>query len=237
MFQLFSTPEWFNGIDIIFDCISLVVALLIAGFSWKVYRRSSETKFGYFSFAFFLVSLGFLSKIAVHGLNYYDSFRFVATKALLPVVGHSGVGVNYSDLFFRVGFFAHMLTLLGAWLLIYFISQKGRERLKKFDETTQIFLFIYFIGLISVVSNLKYTVFYLTAVVILSLIVLNYYKNYLNKGTSASLLVMVSFLLILASQVLFVFVFLNTNFYVGGEMLQLLGFLLLLYTYVKIVRK
>jgi len=126
---------------------------------------------------------------------------------------------------------------LGAWLLIYFISQKGRERLKKFDETTQIFLFIYFIGLISVVSNLKYTVFYLTAVVILSLIVLNYYKNYLNKGTSASLLVMVSFLLILASQVLFVFVFLNTNFYVGGEMLQLLGFLLLLYTYVKIVRK
>ena len=151
----------------------------------------------------------------------------------MPVVGKASTGINYSQLFFRSGFFLSMVTMLGAWLLIFFISQKKEGRLKKFYELSQIGLFVYLVLLISVVSNFKYFVFYLTSFVLLGLIVLNYYKNYLNTKNKDSFKVMVSFLSIFIGNLFFIFVFLFEGFYVIGEIFLLIGFLQLLYTYRK----
>jgi len=110
--------------------------------------------------------------------------------------------------------------------------------LKSYYEVSQIALFVYLVVLISVVSNFKHFVFYLTSAVILGMTVLNYYKNFLNTGKSTNaLLVMNSFLFILISQFFFVFVFLSEELYVLGEVLMLMGFLLLLYTYRKVTRR
>ncbi|MBU0456833.1 MAG: hypothetical protein KKD75_01690, partial [Nanoarchaeota archaeon] len=135
------------------------------------------------------------------------------------------------------GFFIQMASMLGAWLLIFLISQKTRERLKKYFELSQIALFVYLVLLISVISNFKYVVFYLTSAVLLGLIVLNYYKNYLNTGKNNAFLVMFSFLLILFGNIFLIFVYLYNPLYVIGEVLILCGFLLLLYTYRKIVKR
>jgi len=124
-----------------------------------------------------------------------------------------------------------MFPMLGAWLLIFFISQKSRERLHKLHEVTQIALFIYLILLISIVANFKYFVYYLTASVLLGLIVLNYYKNYLNTNNKNAFKVMIAFMFILLSNLLLVFVFFIPGVYVVGELIMLLGFLLLLHTY------
>src|SRR3989338_8300051 len=119
-----------------------------------------------------------------------------------------------------------MVPMLGGWLLMFFISQKSRARLRKFYEVSQIALFIYLIVLVSIVSNFKYFVFYLTSAVLLTLIVLNYYKNYLNTNKNKNTLrVMWAFLLILGSQIAFVFVFVWEELYVVAEILFLLGFL------------
>lgn len=237
MYRLFYTPIWFNGWDLVFEGIGLIVALLIAGYSWRIYRISKENKYGYFSLAFILVSLGFIFKLMTHGLLYYSSLRDLATAALVPVVGKGTVGINYSDLFFRGGFLLHMITMLGAWLLIFFISQKKQGRLKNYYEVSQIGLFVYLVVLISYVSNFKYFVFYLTSTVILGMVVLNYYKNYLNTGSRNAFSVMNSFILVLFSQFFFVFVFLWNELYVIGEVFLLLGFLLLLRTYRKVTRR
>lgn len=238
MYRLFLTPTWFNGWDLVFECVGLVIALLIAGYSWRVYRLSKENKYGYFSFAFVLISLAFLFKVVTQGLVYYIPLRNAATSVLEPIVGMGQVGINYSDLFFRGGFLLSMVTMLGAWLLIFFISQKKEGRLKKYYEISQIGLFVYLVILISVVSNFKYFVFYLTGAVILGITVLNYYKNFLNANKSMNaLLVMDSFLFILVSQFCFVFVFLWQELYVLGEVFLLMGFLLLLYTFRRITRR
>lgn len=237
MFQLFFTPEWFSGWDLVFDGIGLIVALLIAGYSWKVYRLSRENKYGYFSFAFILICLAFFFKLLTQGLLYYTPLRTAATGILAPMVGMGKSGINYSDLFFRGGFFLSMVMMLGAWLLVFFVSQKKSGRLKSYYEVSQIGLFVYLVLLISVVSNFKYFVFYLTSAVILGLIVLNYYKNYLNVNKRANaLLVMDSFLLVLLGQFFFVFVFLRQELYVVGEVFMLMGFLLLLYAFRKITK-
>ncbi len=232
MFQLFSTPGWFSGWDIIFDAAGLFIALLIALYSWRIYRLTTENKFAYFSLAFILISLASFFKILTQGLVYFTPLRTAAMNVLIPVVGRTTAGVNYSQLFFRSGFFLWMIAMLGAWLLIFFISQKKRDRLKKYYEVSQIALFMYLLVLIAVVSNFQYFVFYTTSTVILGMTVLNYYKNYLDTNRNRNaFLVMCSFLLLLAANIFFVFVFIFTQFYVLGEIFLLGGFLLLLYTY------
>ena len=229
MFRLFYTPGWFNGIDLVFDFVGLVIALMIASYSWRVYKVSKDNKFFYFSGAFILISLSLIFKSFTHSVLYFTPIRDSVALALAPAVGP---GLKFADLFYRGAFFVQMFSMLTGLLLIFFISQKSRERLRKLHEVTQISLFVYLVLLISVVSNFKHSVFYLTSVVLLGLIVLNYYKNYLNTGRNSNAYkVMFSFFLILVGNINFVFIEMSTFLYVIGELFVLSGFLLLLFTY------
>ena len=234
MFRLFFTPGWFNGFDLLFDSIGLVVAMLIAAYSWRVYKFNQENRFAYFSLAFLLVSVSLAFKIFTSGVLYY----FPVRETVAQVIGSAaGPRLKYSALFYRAGFFFQMASMLGAWLVIFFVSQKSRARLTKFYELSQIGLFVYLLLLISVISNFKYEVFYLTCSVLLSLIVLNYYKNYLTTEKKSVFKVMTAFLFILAGNIFSVFVFLQNGSYVIGEVLILIGFLILLQTYRAVVRR
>lgn len=235
MFSLFSTPNWFQAWDVVFDLVGLVAALLISGYSWKVYRVNRENKFAYLSLAFLMVFLGLLAKSFTSSVLYFFTVRDTVAQVLRPAAGQS---LAYADLYYRAAFFFQMVFMLGAWLLIFLISQKSRERLRKYYEVAQMALFVYFILLISIVSNFQYFVFYLTSAVILGLVVLNYYKNYLNSNKNKNAFrVMLSFLFILLGNLILVFVFLFPEIYVLGEALVLVGFLLLLYTYHKVTNK
>ena len=235
MFRLFFTPGWFNGWDIVFDLVGVVITVLIAAYSWRLYRVNKENRLAYFTLAFLLVSLGLLFKSFTSTILYYTPVRDVAADILRPVAGD---GLSLSGLYYRAAFFLQMLFMLGAWLLLFFVSQKPRARLRKFYEVSQIALFIYLLTLISVVSNFKYSVFYLTSSVILGLVVLNYYKNYLNTNKNRQAFkVMLSFLFILAGNLVLIFIFLSSKLYVAGEVLMLIGFLILLVTYQNVTRR
>lgn len=235
MFALFTTPGWFNGVDLVFDAVALLIALLIAGYSYRVYSISSENKFKYFSVAFILISIAFLFKLITFGTLYFHPVRETAFQMLMPV---TQARVPIMDLFYRAGFFIEMASFLAAFLLIFLISQKSRARLHKYHEVTQISLFIYLVGLIAVIATFKYFVFPLTMAVLVSLIVLNYYKNYLNSDkNSNSYLVVIAFLSILISQLFFIFVFATNAVYFFGEAFLLIGFLLILYVYRRVTNK
>lgn len=235
MYQLFFTPEWFRGFDLVFDVIGLVIALMIAAYSWRMYKMSDENKFAYFSIAFVLLAIGLTVKAFTHGVLYFTPLRDSVTEVLRPTLGSK---LKFSDLYYRAAFFIQMISMLGGWLLIYFISQKSRSRLTKFYEVSQMALFVYLILLISIVANFQYFVFYLTTAVILGMTVLNYYKNYLNtEGNKNAFKVMLSFLFILFGNIFFIFVYLFESFYVFGEVFMLVGFLLLLSAYSKVQKR
>ncbi len=208
---------------------------MIAFYSYKIFRFSKENKFVYFSLAFVLVALGLGFKMFTSSVLYFFPLRESVAIVLKPVMGG---GLTLADLFYRAAFFMQMSVMLSAWLLIFFISQKSRERLKKYHEISQIALFIYLILLISIVANFRYFIFYLTSAVILGMTVLNYYKNYLNsKRNKNSFRVMLSFLFILFSNIIFIFVSFYDKLYIVGEVIMLIGFLLLLSTYRRITKK
>ncbi len=234
MYQLFFTPQWFNGFDLIFEGIILIIALLIAAYSWKIYKFSRENKFAYFSIAFVTIALSFVVKMFTHSVLYFFSVREATATVLAPLVGN---GLEFADLFYRSAFFVQMFLMLAALLLLFFIAQKSRDRLNKLYEVSQMALFIYLIFLISFVANFNYVVFYLTGTVILGLIVVQYYKNYLNADKNKNTFnVMLGFLFILIGNLFFVFVYLYNQLYVFGEVFMLIGFLTLLRTYRKIKR-
>lgn len=234
MFRLFFTPGWFNGYDLLFSSVGLVVALLIAAYSWRIYRFNRENRFMYFSLAFLLVSVSLAFKIFTSGVLYYYPVRETVYQVIGPA---AGPGLKYSALFYRAGFFFQMASMLLAWLVIFLVSQKSRARLTKFYEVSQIGLFMYLLLLVSVISNFDYKVFYLTCSVLLSLVVLNYYKNYITTRKSSALKVMAAFLFILAGNLISIFVFLQNGTYVVGEVLTLVGFLILLQTYRQVMRR
>lgn len=234
MFRPYYTPVWFNGWDILFESIIVLIALLIAAYSWKAYRLNKENRFAYFSLALLLIALGMGLKIITGSITYFDPARDAALGTLRPLAGEH---LEFTPLLYRLGFFLQMVPVLGALLLIFFVSQKPRDRLHKYHEMSQIALFVYLILLISVVSNFKYFVFYLTSAVLLGLITLNYYQNYLNSNHNTNAFrVMTAFLILLFANLFFIFVFLVEEFYVVAEILLLLGFLTLLYTYYKITK-
>ena len=106
MYQLFFTPAWFNGFDLVFDIIGLVIALLIAAYSWRVYRISEENKFAYFSFAFLLLAGGLLFKSFTHGVLYFTPLRDSVMEVLKPALGSK---LKFSDLYYRAAFFLQMV--------------------------------------------------------------------------------------------------------------------------------
>jgi hypothetical protein len=237
-FRLFFTPGWFNGWDIIFNVIGLVIVFLIAAYSWRLYRVNKENRFAYLSAAFLLVAISLFFKTFTSSVLYFTPIRDVAAEVLRPVAGIAGSSLSLARIYYRAAFFFQMVSMLGAWLLMFFISQKPRARLKKYYEVSQIGLFVYLLLLISFISNFRFVVFYLTSAVLLGLIVLNYYKNYLNTNKNKSAYnVMLAFLFIFAGNIALIFVFLYNKLYVLGELLMLIGFLILLFTYQRVTKR
>jgi hypothetical protein len=234
MYQLFNTPIWFNGYDLVFEFLAVIITLMIARYGWKVYKYTHEKKQFYLSLAFLSIGLGLLIKIGTYAILYYAHLR-TKIGVVVGLVAPTRVnGILFSDLLYRTAFFGYMFMFLSAVLLLFLISQKSRDRLKKLYELSQIALFAYLIALIALVANFYYFIFYLTATVILSLTVLNYYKNYLNNNNINTLKIMFSFLILMIANIFFVCVLFNNLFYVLGEIFTLLAFLMLLNIYRKI---
>ena len=102
MFRLFFTPGWFNGWDIVFDLIGVVITFLIAAYSWRLFRVNKENRFAYFTLVFLLVSLGLLFKSFTSTVLYYTPVRDVAADLLRP---GAGAGLSFSGLYYRAAFF------------------------------------------------------------------------------------------------------------------------------------
>ena len=234
MFTLFETPVWFAGFDLALDTVAFLIALVISSYSFKLFRLSSNRKFGYFSLAFGLMSIGLLFKLATYAVIYSSTSQFVAATTIEVVTGMNGVDLSMRNLLYRFGFFVQMAATLGSLLLLYLVSQKSRDRLKQFYEISQISLFTYFVLFVSVVATFKFFVFYLTSMILLALIVLNYYQNYLQKRSTNSWRVLVAFSCLLCAQLFFVLIMASSWSYFVAEILTIISFGIIAKVYMEV---
>ena len=100
-----------------------------------------------------------------------------------------------------------------------------------------VWLLLYFAIITAILSIFSYFIFHLTLVVLLSMIVHHFFCNSKLHPSKTANMVFYAFLLLLLSQMVFIFNLLNKNLYVVGEVFQLAGYVVLLVTYIMVLKK
>ncbi len=225
MIEYVFSPKWFYGVDIVFEIFSLVIAFLVSRYGYKLYKISNEKKHKYFSVFFFLIGISFIFKIVTNFDIYYvdvNSVRILNTMFYYTTS-------HISEILFIVGFSVFRFLMLFSFFgLLYITWKKNRS----------VFLLgLYFIAVITMFSHNVYYIFHITMVVILSMLFYYYYNNYKkHRKIRETFLIMVSFFVLVLSQLSFAAITLSTIMYVIGEILQLIGYGILLYNYILVTR-
>ena len=120
--------------------------------------------------------------------------------------------------------------MLLAFLILVLVSLKIKDK-------KMIVLLIYLLIISTTLVSASYVVFHVTLLIMLAILFLSYRKNYLKVKSLNAGMVMYSFLALLVSQVFFIFDGLVENFYVIGESIQVIGYLILLVAIMKMIVK
>lgn len=219
-------PSWFYGVDYIFELVSVIVGLLISYFSYKTYRYTSQKKYFYFSASFFLVAMAFVAKILAT-IPVYSKELKIETIGLVTATEQVISRVSWIN---SLGISVSRLVMLFAFLILIIITCKTKDK-------DIIVLLGYLLVISMTMVSEHYIVFHATLLLMLTLLFLRFRKNWLKVKSISAKMVMYSFGLMLISQILFVFSGLFASFYVIGESIQLIGYLLLLASIIRIMLK
>ncbi len=227
MYQLGITPYWFQEIDTLFEAVSILVTFLIALTAYKFYRLTTEEKYKWFSASFLLIALGYVFKILTNFFVYNE-------QQVRQTLGQYTYTLNYIHEYYYIEIFGTLafrfLMLMGLFGLYYLIN-KCQDK-----KTIPIITFLIF--LTTIFSNVQYFAFHLTAALILGLVVWQYYDSCKKQKKTLTLCnPIVAFGFLFVSQLIFALLFLTPKVYVIAEIIQLFGFLLLLYNYMRLVWK
>ena len=224
MIRVIYSPQWFYGKDIVIDLVSVFVLLLIAFFSFKYYKIRKNKNYVYFGLSFILLSVSFLFKILT---NFTIYFHVLETKNI-GFLSLTYQTIKTSDVLFIVGFLIYrLLTLFGLYMLysVYYDQPK-----------TNILLIAYLILVSTYFTQSAYYIFHLTSLILLVLLTIQYSKTYIKNKNNATRMLASSFGIITASQILSIFVSISTKFYVVAEIIQLIGYAILLFSFLTVLK-
>ncbi|MBW2990304.1 hypothetical protein KY348_01220 [Candidatus Woesearchaeota archaeon] len=220
------SPPWFYGKDIAIDVVSAVVVLLIAVFSFRNFLLDKKNKRHFFlSAAFFMLGASFIIKIFTNILTHTESL--ISKKFLISLMGAQIIR-SYSDLS-AIGFLLFALLTLFGFYVLYALSSK--------DELSMNYVIIaYFILISTYFTRVTYFIIYITAFIFLFAIARRYFLSYQDTKYKNTLFLCISFGIITLSQFVFIFTSSNPTLYAVAELIQLIGYLFLLYTFVMVLR-
>jgi hypothetical protein len=218
------TPDWFLGSDVLIEGFSFLVLLIFFFLCYRNYKLNKNKNSKYLGLGFLLIAIAEASTILTKLVLYYDT---TFTHQMGQMIITYNV-VKSVDIFYYIGFFLHkFFTLLG----LYIIFRIPLE--KKFGRDFILGLYIIFVS--AIFSLGFYYLFHITALILLGLIINNYYEVYgKNKSVNTGIL-LTAFFMLAFSQIIFIISTLNI-FYVIGQLVQLVSYLILLILIIRILR-
>ncbi len=227
MVELIFSPHWFYGKDIGIDVVSILALFLITWYSFRLYRAARDGRSALFTIGFFSLMLSFLFKILTNFELYYSTIQ-TQTVESIAFTYHV---INVSNIPFFLGFLGYRaLTFLGLALL-FLVYYKNRT------DRVSLLLYAYFLFVAMYFTQFSYYVFFLTNFLFLALITRHLWKHCVEKNNRNTLCLAASFTVITVSQLFFTFTGMFEVLYVFGELVQLIGYLLLLWTLILIERR
>lgn len=219
------TPQWFYGKELLIDVVSACVLLLIAFFSLRYFKVDRKNKnYLYLASSFLLIALSFTAKILTNfTINYHvlETINF----GTFSLVHRS---IKTSDALFFAGYLFHRILMLLGLYALYSIYQKHQSRANMFIAAFLIIVSVYF-------SKSEYYTFHLTALLLLILVTKQFYINFRKSGQFTAKLLAISFAVISASQIFFMFAGFGNIIYAAAGAIQLGGYSLLLVTFIRVL--
>jgi hypothetical protein len=229
MLKFVFSPRWFYGIDCISAVLALIITLLIAAFSYKIYKFCKDKKYKYLTLSFLTLSASFFFKLLTNVTVYYDVTKEKMQEGL--VLTYSVL--ESSDLLVSLGFIGHRFLFLAGFMGLFYLLYQHRDKKLLIIMTWLILLATWF-------SLSNYFFFHSTAILFLALLFWYYYRacqTSPKKKRRSQKDVMFTFWFLAMSQLAYLFVSVSLHLYALAEILQLIGFLLLLFTMLGIFRK
>jgi len=226
MINILFSPRWFYGKDIMIDAVSVIVLAFISYITFRYYKINKNKKQHLsFSIATGLLALSFIFKIITN----FTLYTFELHTKNFGLLTFTYQTVEASNTLFLVGTLLYrFLTLIGFYLLF---STYYNEKQKP------VFLIMsYFIFVATYFASQAYYVFHLSAFLFLLFIVKKYFDNYKKTRDKPAKLIFASFIIILISHAIFIFVELEHLLYVVAEITQLLGYTMLLISFITVLR-
>jgi hypothetical protein len=203
-------PEWFFGVDSLFEGFAVLALLLITLFSFKAYRFTKDKRYRTFAIAFAFMTVGMLGRGVSDLLVYTDA-------QLHPLV-------------LIAGYAAYMGLTLVSLFTLFALTMKARQR----APLTALFLIAFVAVLLSASYRLS---FHTVSLILLAFIAYHFVKNYFQKKSLTAMLVCGSFTLLALAQVAFIADILRQRFFVIGHLIHLVAFALLFLALVRVIRR
>jgi hypothetical protein len=211
MEYLFLTPEWFFAYSIIFELFFTVTTLLISFYAFKVYRLTDQREAKLFSVAFFSIAISYIVQII---LNIIIMGKFEENVV-------SWINLQSIFLLQLFGLYAHALFYIIGLTILSYITLKIHNH--------RIFMLLVVLILVSVFFSInKLFMFYLLSSILLLFTVMYYFVRYIQKRKANTLLVLISMIFLLLGTIHVMFSVNNGIYYVIGNILEFVAYLVLL---------
>jgi hypothetical protein len=221
------TPDWFLGKDILIDSFSFIVLIIFSVLAIRSYKLNKKNRgLLYLGTGFGLIALAQIASVLTKLILYYDIGPAQAIGAAII----TGQLVSSVDIFYYIGFFFHKFLILTGLFIIYRLP---RKKIFAGDYA----LVLYFI-LLSVILNVYsgfFYLFYLTAFVLLVLIVNKYYKIYKKNGFVNTKIFIIAFSILAFAQLVYVLSKVGVLFAVAN-IIELISYVILLFLIVRILK-
>lgn len=208
---LFLPEYWFFGIDSFFELLFFIATALIAYYGFKAYTLTKRQGPKDFCTGFGLISLSYLVKSATNFILHFEINQGNISQDI----------AMYTKLVFAWGYYIHILLMLAGFVFLAFTA------LKEVNRRTRYLIGVLVVAL-SLQSAAKIGNYYVSSIILLSVIVYHYLKSYQEKKERSTLLVLLGFSSLLGSQLLFYLIEKHILFYVTGHVLELGAYALLL---------
>src|SRR3989338_5761600 len=221
-FASLAGPQWFLGTDAVLQLFFGLITCLIALLGHKIYRMTHDLRYKNFSLSFLFIALAqfilALSHLAI-ATGFYDGIVR---------------GINFVNLFFM----AHIFFILVGYTLLLLVTLKVKNR-------KLIVLLFSFILLFVLFSYQYFVTFHIVAFLLALFMAIQFYQNYAKKRIYNAGLVFMGFYFLMMSEVFFLSsvyfpqFFGSTSFpsfYPLGYFFQLLGYISLLYMFVRVLK-
>lgn len=212
-------PNWFFGFDVGMEILFAIITLLVAIFSFKVYNVTSERRIKLFGAAFVFISLSY---VVWAGVNLWivnevsEGFREISLISPSPI--------DFVSLLLHV-----VLYTIGLVILTYAVSDF------KYGKTFYLICGLSFLVLI--LGEYLLISFRILSVFLLAFITYYYLKNYLENRKASPLIILIAFILLVISNIEFVFSLFYYQSYIFGHILELSAYLLILFNLLRSVKK